>query len=280
MAVLAIVVVFIVLGLGVFFVAMRTGQGGARERSRRTSRRGRRGVTLGFVLSIVVLGVAVPAVVIATEKSRSAIPEANVKELTDVQKRGRELFDLRCKNCHALAAAKATARVGPDLDELQPPKALVLDAIARGRANGDGNMAARLVEGEDAEAVAAYVASVAGVPGIEAPRFVAAEFFATNCGGCHALEAAGTTGAIGPSLDEVLPGQSAAQISRSIVDPEAQISPGFPQGVMPNNYEQVLTAPQLRQLVQYLQQSAGGGGGGAGSAGGGGTGAAGGGGGQ
>jgi mono/diheme cytochrome c family protein len=162
MAVLAIVVVFIVLGLGVFFVAMRTGQGGARERSRRTSRRGRRGVTLGFVLSIVVLGVAVPAVVIATEKSRSAIPEANVKELTDVQKRGRELFDLRCKNCHTLAAAKATARVGPNLDDLRPPKTLTLDAIEKGRATGNGNMAARLVEGEDAEAVAQFVAVAVG----------------------------------------------------------------------------------------------------------------------
>jgi mono/diheme cytochrome c family protein len=162
MALLALVVVFVLLGLGVLFAAMRSGQGGARERSRRTSRRGRRGATLVFVLSILALGVAVPAAVIATEQSRDSIPEANVKDLTDMQKRGRELFDLRCKNCHTLAAAKATARVGPNLDDLRPPKTLVLDAIEKGRANGNGNMAARLVEGEDAEAVAQFVAVAVG----------------------------------------------------------------------------------------------------------------------
>ena len=32
----------------------------------------------------------------------------------------RELFAQRCKNCHTLAAAKATARVGPNLDDLEP----------------------------------------------------------------------------------------------------------------------------------------------------------------
>ena len=162
MAVLAIILLFVLLGLGVLFVAMSGGPMGARQRVQTQSRRGRRGATLLFVLSILVLGIAVPAAVIATDKSRSSIPEANVKELTELQQHGRELFDLRCKNCHTLAAAKATARVGPNLDDLQPPKALVLDAIAKGRAKGNGNMAARLVEGEDAEAVAQFVAVAVG----------------------------------------------------------------------------------------------------------------------
>jgi mono/diheme cytochrome c family protein len=162
MAVFALVILFVVLGLGVFFVAMSGGPKGARQRIQTQSRRGRRGATLLFVITIVVLGIAVPAAVIATDKSRNSIPEANVKELTDLQEHGRELFDQRCKNCHALAAAKATARVGPNLDQLQPPKALVLDAIEKGRARGNGNMAAQLVEGEDAEAVAQFVAVAVG----------------------------------------------------------------------------------------------------------------------
>ncbi len=116
------------------------------------------------MLSILLLGIAVPAAVIATENARDAIPEANVKALTETQQHGREQFALRCKNCHALAAAKATARVGPNLDDLRPPKALVLDAIEKGRANGNGNMAADLVEGEDAEAVAQFVAVATGNP--------------------------------------------------------------------------------------------------------------------
>jgi mono/diheme cytochrome c family protein len=164
MAVLAFVLLFVLLGLGVLFVAMSGGPSGARQRLKAESRRGRRGATLLFVLTVLVLGIAVPAAVIATEKSRDSIPEANVKELTDLQKRGRELFDQRCKNCHTLAAAKATARVGPNLDRLQPPKSLVLEAIEDGRADGDGNMAADLVEGEDAEAVAQFVAVAVGQP--------------------------------------------------------------------------------------------------------------------
>ncbi|MBA3406483.1 MAG: hypothetical protein H0U06_00235 [Solirubrobacterales bacterium] len=164
MAVLAFVLLFVLLGLGALFLAMSGGSKGARERVASKSRRGRRGVTLLFVLSILVLGVAVPAGVIATETSRNAIPEANIKALTEVQQHGREQFALRCKNCHALAAAKASARVGPNLDDLRPPKALVLDAIEKGRANGNGNMSAALVEGEDAEAVAQFVAVAVGNP--------------------------------------------------------------------------------------------------------------------
>ncbi len=164
MAVLAFVLLFVLLGLGALFLGMSGGPKGARQRLQTQSRRGRRGATLLFVLSILLLGIAVPAVVIATEKGRDSIPEANVKKLTELQLRGRELFSQRCKNCHTLAAAKATARVGPSLDVLRPPRALVLDAIEKGRANGSGNMAARLVEGEDAEAVAQFVAVAVGNP--------------------------------------------------------------------------------------------------------------------
>jgi cytochrome c1 len=126
-----------------------------------------------------------------------------------------------------------------------------------------------LVTGQDAVDVAAYVASVAGVPGIQPPEFVPSEFFATNCGGCHTLSQAGTTGTVGPNLDQVLPGMSPMEISQDITDPNAQITPGFPAGVMPQNYGTTLTPDQLQQLVQFLTQAVGGGGGGGGGAGGG-----------
>jgi mono/diheme cytochrome c family protein len=160
MAAFAFVAVFIALGLGALFWGLRSGSKGPDRKP--VSRRGRRGATLLFLLLIVLLGIAIPAAVIATDKNRNSIPEANVKSLTSVQEHGRELFAQRCKNCHTLAAAKATARVGPNLDVLRPPKALVLDAINKGRANGNGNMAAQLVDGEDAEAVAQFVAVAVG----------------------------------------------------------------------------------------------------------------------
>ena len=51
---------------------------------------------------------------------------------------------------------------GPNLDQLKPPKALVLDAVLNGRQRGAGTMPAGLYTGQDAEDVASYVAAVAG----------------------------------------------------------------------------------------------------------------------
>jgi hypothetical protein len=45
----------------------------------------------------------------------------------------------------------------------------VLDAIAKGRAAGNGNMPAQVYEGEDAEAVAEFVAVATGGSLEEAP---------------------------------------------------------------------------------------------------------------
>jgi mono/diheme cytochrome c family protein len=162
MAVLAFVLLFVLLGLGALFLAMTGGPRGARERLQTQSRRGRRGATLLFVVTVLILGVAVPAAVIAMDKDRRSIPEANVKELTPMQQQGRELFGQRCRNCHTLKAANATAKVGPNLDDLAPSEALVLDAIDKGRARGNGNMAADIYEGEEAKAVAEFVAVATG----------------------------------------------------------------------------------------------------------------------
>jgi mono/diheme cytochrome c family protein len=162
MAVLAFVLAFLLLGFGAFFFAMAGGPKSARDRARRQSRRGGRGVVLLFVLSILVLGVAVPAAVIATDKDRDSIPEANVTHLTELQKEGQELFGERCRMCHTLKAANATGKTGPDLDAAPRSKALVLDAIEKGRSGAMGQMPSRVFEGEEAEAVAEFVAVATG----------------------------------------------------------------------------------------------------------------------
>jgi mono/diheme cytochrome c family protein len=162
MAVLAFTLLFVALGLGVLFVALSGGPGGARKRMASQSRRTRRIALINFVLALAVLGLGVPAAVIATVNGRNDVPEANVSNLTAAERRGRELFGQRCANCHSLKASNAVAQVGPDLDVRRPPKALVLNAIHNGRAQGNGNMAADLVEGQDADDVAAYVAKAVG----------------------------------------------------------------------------------------------------------------------
>ncbi|HEY7561823.1 MAG TPA: cytochrome c oxidase subunit II [Gaiellaceae bacterium] len=86
------------------------------------------------------------------------------------------------------------------------------------------------------------------------------ELFTQQCGSCHVLADAGTQGQVGPNLDDVLPGMSAEQIHTSIVDPNASIAKGFQPDVMPKNFGDMLTDPQLDGLVKYLQQATGGGG--------------------
>lgn len=161
MAALGFILVWVILGLSLFFVAFRGGPRGAREALQSQSARGRRTVTGVVALVFVVFGIAVPVAVLTTnEDQRNA--GAAALELTAQQARGRELFAQSCSTCHTLSGANAVGRVGPDLDKLRPPRSLVLDAIRRGRARGAGQMPALLVEGRDARDVAAFVATVAG----------------------------------------------------------------------------------------------------------------------
>jgi mono/diheme cytochrome c family protein len=166
MATLAFVLFWVLLGIGLLLVALRGGRSGSAAEAQRRPRRSRRVGGLGFLLALVILGVAVPAAVIATVNNRDSVPEAGVSHLTPFEKRGRDLFGgaAQCKNCHTLAASGTSATVGPNLDQLRPPYNLVLDTIKTGRAAGNGAMAANLVQGEDAEAVAAYVATAVNQP--------------------------------------------------------------------------------------------------------------------
>jgi cytochrome c oxidase subunit 2 len=77
---------------------------------------------------------------------------------------------------------------------------------------------------------------------------------ATACGTCHTLAQAGTTGTTGPDLDKVLKGKDAAFIKQSILQPSAEIAPGFQDGIMPSNFGDTLSGPQVDALVQYLSK--------------------------
>jgi cytochrome c oxidase subunit II len=82
--------------------------------------------------------------------------------------------------------------------------------------------------------------------------------FAQQCGSCHVLADAETAGEVGPNLDEVLPGQDADFIRESIVDPNAEIAPGFARpSQMPDDFGEVLSEQQLDSLVEYLMETAG-----------------------
>jgi cytochrome c2 len=201
--------------------------------------------------------------------------------------RGRILFTDRCGSCHVLKEAQTSGVQGPDLDQaFAAARASGMDSdtiegIVKAQVDNprpevpgapEVSMPADLVTGQDLNDVAAYVASVAGVAGIKPPPFTPESFFASTCGGCHVLSSAGTTGTIGPDLDQVLPGQTPDAITASIIDPGAQITPGFPNA-MPADVAAALTPQQVQALVDYLIEATGGqaaaGGGGGGQAGGG-----------
>lgn len=193
---------------------------------------------------------------------------------------GRELFRTKCGTCHALAQAGTSAEVGPNLDH----------AFAAARASGQSDetiegvveaqveyprpsngassisMPANIVEGQELDDVAAYVARWAGVPGAAPPRVPGgpgAQVFANNsCGSCHTFKAANSGGTTGPNLDESFaPDDDAASIEEMIVDPNAEIVPGYPPNVMPLTFGETISKKELEDLVDYLLENSQAGGG-------------------
>jgi mono/diheme cytochrome c family protein len=191
--------------------------------------------------------------------------------------RGRILFVQKCGTCHTLAQAGTTAQVGPSLDDAfaaareigensDTVEGIVKAQVENPRpVNGNSavSMPPDIVEGQDLDDVAAYVAMYAGVPGAAPPQVPGgpgAQVFANNgCGGCHTLAAAKAGGMVGPNLDEALPGQTQAMIHEDVADPNKEIAKGYPPNVMPANYEQSLSSKELDDLVQYLFEETSGG---------------------
>jgi len=191
---------------------------------------------------------------------------------------GKALFVQKCGTCHELSRAGTQGQTGPSLDAAF--RAALQKGFSRETIDGvvhrqianvrrGSAMPVNLVTGQDAKDVAAYVAFATGKPGEDTGALAQAGlagattgeqiFIAAGCGGCHQLSKAGSTGNIGPSLNQLASaagsrekGKSAEQyVHESIVDPEAYTVSGFGKGVMPS-YDGKLTEKQLDALVQYL----------------------------
>ena len=121
---------------------------------------------LALALAVVACAVvALVVTIIASSADRTHRVQAmhgGTIELTPAEARGRELFAANCSNCHTLHATHAVAEVGPDLDFVRPPAAVVRRRIHEGSEAATAVMPPEIVTGSDAADVAAFVARVAG----------------------------------------------------------------------------------------------------------------------
>ena len=113
--VIAIVLFWALLGVGVFFIAMRGGPKGARQALHTDSPAGRRLVGLGIVV-LFAAGLAVPALVLAFNGEHKASVAAGGLHLTPAQESGRELVPARTPACRPMRAFATPRRRRPLCD--------------------------------------------------------------------------------------------------------------------------------------------------------------------
>ncbi len=188
--------------------------------------------------------------------------------------RGKELFTKGCGSCHTLADAGTTGKIGPDLDYafvqsridglgedtiLQVVRAQIAYPVTTPSTGAPG-MPANIFEGQDADDVATYVASVAGLDAEGNPIDPAnppkptppgggtdgkAIFASAGCSGCHTLAAAGASGTVGPNLDEAKPSKELA------ID---RVTNG--RGGMPS-FKGQLSDAQIEAVATFVAENAG-----------------------
>ena len=123
-------------------------------------------VIFGVFAAICVL--VIPFLALKKEGGEAAAPVA----VKSYDQGGKELFVNNCGPCHTLAAAGTDGVVGPNLDELLAGGGGATFEGSYGRAIGavtcgfgNGRMPAGILQGENAEEVAAFVGAYAGQVG-------------------------------------------------------------------------------------------------------------------
>jgi len=169
---------------------------------------------------------------------------------------GEKLFQSSCGGCHTLAAAGTSGTIGPNLDAAFGPskqqgfkESTIQNVVLLQIREASKPMPDNLVKGQDAQDVAAYVASVAGQGGATKPPSQLGNdgkaIFQAECASCHTLAAAGATGTVGPNLDQLKP-------AKAIVI--HQVTNGG--GVMPA-FQGKLTPAQIAAVADYVSTNAG-----------------------
>jgi mono/diheme cytochrome c family protein len=192
------------------------------------------------------------------------------------QSTGRDLFIGRCGGCHQLAEAGTAGTIGPNLDDAFAQARedgmttstfmnVVVDQIlfpitntstgAPGMPGPDETLPkCDDVEGDAfcvndqhqaAADIGAYVGRVAGTGVTTEKPTDGKSIFTSTCGSCHTLADAGTSGTVGPNLDDAKPPKDL------VVD---RVTNG--QGQMPS-FKGTLDEQQIQAVADYVSSSAG-----------------------
>jgi cbb3-type cytochrome c oxidase subunit III len=190
---------------------------------------------------------------------------------------GEKYFVQACGRCHVLADAGTAGTIGPNLDDAfaqaradgmtsetftQVVAGQIRYPITETSTGSPGMPAVGMtlpscddVEGdgfcvEDQDRavsdVAAYVGAVAGTGATVERPTDGKSIFAATCGSCHTLADAGTSGTVGPNLDESRPSQEL------VTD---RVTNG--KGAMPS-FKDSLDAAQIKAVSEYVSSAAGG----------------------
>jgi len=98
-------------------------------------------------------------------------------------------------------------------------------------------------KGSNVQPAATQASTTSETQAAQPPVGPGKDLFASTCGECHTLAAAGTTGTVRPNLDDLKPDQATVQ---------AAIQTG--PGAMPAN---LLTGAQAQQVAAFLAANAG-----------------------
>jgi mono/diheme cytochrome c family protein len=195
---------------------------------------------------------------------------------------GKQYFAKQCGTCHTLADAGTAGRIGPNLDDAfaqaradgmkqstfaQVVHDQILFPITSPSSGSPGMpgpnttlpLCSKVTGGgfcvdsqeQAASDIAAYVGSVAGTGAVAAPapgggaKSGKQVFQTAGCANCHTLADAGSTGNVGPNLDQARPPKSLVLM---------RVTNGM--GAMPS-FKGTLSPEQIKAVADYVSSVAG-----------------------
>src|SRR5689334_13803888 len=77
-------------------------------------------------------------------------------------------------------------------------------------------------------------------------------WIANGCGGCHTFKPAGSDAPIGPDIGRSLRGRDRDYVVRAIVLPNADVTPNYGSGIMPEDFAERIAPDDLNRLVDFI----------------------------